>query len=365
MSGAWTEATVNWNNRPVTATSEALGSLTGATARNTPYTVALTTGPLASALGQTVTLRVSSAGGDNVRLWSAEATSATYRPSVKLTFTPVAGPDTEAPSVPTGLAATVAGNTDVGLTWSASTDNTGVTAYSVYRGTTADFAADASSRLSDVTTTSYADNGRPTGTWYYRVTARDAAGNMSAASSAVSATITPPVVPPVVQSVVTSADTMVAASNAAGTYGTTNQLSSRFSTGIESFMSFALPAAPAGMQLTSASLSVRTSTDSTAASADTHAFHLVSGAWNEASMTWNTRITQTASGVIGELAGAGATNTAYTVAIQPTDLAGLAGQSITMRMSSPAGTDNVRIWSREATSASYRPTLTLTYTAVP
>jgi hypothetical protein len=82
-------------------------------------------------------------------------------------------------------------------------------------------------------------------------------------------------------------------------------------------------------------------------------------------MTWNTRITQTASGVMGELAGAGATNTAYTVAIRAADLAGLAGQTITMRMSSAAGTDNVRIWSREATNASYRPTLTLTYSAVP
>jgi hypothetical protein len=284
---------------------------------------------------------------------------------VRLTFTPVAGPDTEAPSVPTGLLASISGSADVGLAWSASTDNSGVTGYTVYRGTAADFTADSSSRLSDVTTASYTDNGRPTGTWYYRVTARDAAGNVSAASSAVSATVTPPVVPPVVQSVVTSADTMVAANNAAGTYGTTNQLSSRFSTGIESFLSFILPAAPAGMQLASASLSVRTSTDSTAASADTHAFHLMSGPWNEATMTWNTRITQTASGVMGELAGAGATNTAYTVAIRAADLAGLAGQTITMRMSSAAGTDNVRIWSREATNASYRPTLTLTYSAVP
>ena len=82
-------------------------------------------------------------------------------------------------------------------------------------------------------------------------------------------------------------------------------------------------------------------------------------------MTWNTRITQTSSGVIGELAGAGATNTAYAVTIRAADLAGLSGQTITMRMSSTAGADNLRIWSREATNTSYRPTLTLTYTAVP
>ena len=136
------------------------------------------------------------------------------------------------------------------------------------------------------------------------------AGNVSAASSAVSATIAPPVVPPVVQTIVTSADTMAAASNAAATYGTTNQLSSRFSTGIESFLSFALPAAPAGMQLTSASLSVRTSTDSTSASAYAHVVHLMTGPWDEATLTWYTRLTQTSSGVIGELASAGPTTSA-------------------------------------------------------
>ncbi|MBW9111645.1 DNRLRE domain-containing protein [Microbacterium ureisolvens] len=365
MSGAWTEAAVNWNNRPQTTTSGVLGSLTGATALNTPYTVALSAEPLASALGQTVTLRMSSSGADNVRVWSAEATSATYRPSVRLTFTPVAGPDTTAPSAPAGLAASVVNNADVNLTWSASTDDTGVTGYTVYRGSAAGFTADSASRIADVTTTSYGDSGRPTGTWYYKVTARDAAGNVSAASTEASGTITPPAVPPVVQTVVTTADTMVAASNATGLYGTTNQLSSRFSTAIESFMSFALPAAPAGMQLTGVSLAVRTSTDTTAASADTHVFHLMTGTWDEATMTWNNRITQTASGAIGQLSGAAAVNTAYTATLSATDLAGLAGQTVTVRMSSVAGTDNVRIWSREATTAAYRPTLTLTYTAVP
>jgi fibronectin type 3 domain-containing protein len=365
MSGAWSEATVNWSNRPTSTSSGVLGTLAGASATNTAYTVALTADALAAALGQTVTLRMSSAGGDNVRLWSAEATAASYRPSVRLTFTPVAGPDTAAPSVPTGLAASVTNNADVSLTWAASTDDTGVTGYAVHRGTSADFTADASSRIADVTTTSYSDTARPTGTWHYRVTARDAAGNVSGASSSSSATITPPVVPPVVQTVVTTADTMVATSNPAGTYGTTNQLSSRFSTAIESFMSFALPAAPDGMQLSSVSLAVRTSTDPTAASADTHLFHLMSGTWTETTMTWNNRLTQTASGVIGELSGAAGTNTAYTAALHAADLAGLAGQTITVRMSSTAGTDNVRIWSREATTSSYRPTLTLTYTAVP
>lgn len=81
-------------------------------------------------------------------------------------------------------------------------------------------------------------------------------------------------------------------------------------------------------------------------------------------MTWNNRLTQTASGPIGQLGPSPAVNTAYSAVLSAADLAPFAGQTITLRMSS-TGADNLRIWSREATSAAYRPTLVLTYTAVP
>src|SRR4029077_9625402 len=42
-------------------------------------------------------------------------------------------PDATAPSAPGNLAASITG-TQVGLTWSASTDNVGVTGYKIYRG---------------------------------------------------------------------------------------------------------------------------------------------------------------------------------------------------------------------------------------
>ncbi|MEV6191868.1 cellulase family glycosylhydrolase [Streptomyces sp. NPDC051920] len=92
------------------------------------------------------------------------------------------GGDTTAPSAPTGLAVTGTTTSSVSLSWQASTDDTGVTGYDVYRGTT---------RAGQVTGTSYTDTGLTAGTQYdYTVRARDAAGNTSTASASVTATTT-------------------------------------------------------------------------------------------------------------------------------------------------------------------------------
>ncbi|MFD7640442.1 glycoside hydrolase family 6 protein [Kitasatospora sp. NPDC059795] len=89
------------------------------------------------------------------------------------------GSDTTAPTAPTGLAATTTAGS-VALTWSASTDNVGVTGYDVYRGTTL---------VGSTAGTSYTDTGLSASTAYsYTVKARDAAGNVSAASAALVAT---------------------------------------------------------------------------------------------------------------------------------------------------------------------------------
>ena len=88
--------------------------------------------------------------------------------------------DTQAPSVPTGLAAVSVSSSQISLTWSASSDNVGVTGYQVIRNGT----------LIDTTTaTSYQSLGLAAGTTYtYNVTAFDAAGNQSGQSAAASAT---------------------------------------------------------------------------------------------------------------------------------------------------------------------------------
>ena len=90
--------------------------------------------------------------------------------------------DTTAPSAPTALAGT-ATSTGATLTWSASTDNVGVTGYDVYRG---------GSLVGTSTGTTYADTGLTAATAYtYTVKAKDAAGNTSAASTPVTVTTAP------------------------------------------------------------------------------------------------------------------------------------------------------------------------------
>lgn len=101
--------------------------------------------------------------------------------------TPVA--DTQAPTVPSGLGLTVASQTQINLAWSASTDNTAVTGYKVFRNGT---------QIATVTSTSYQSTGLTAGTAYaYTVSAYDAAGNSSAQSASVSATTQSPAPTPV------------------------------------------------------------------------------------------------------------------------------------------------------------------------
>jgi fibronectin type 3 domain-containing protein len=96
--------------------------------------------------------------------------------------------DSTAPTAPSGLAGTVVGAT-VNLTWTGSTDDVGVARYNVHRGTTVGFTPAPGNRLAQPTGTSYADSGLSSGTYYYKVTAEDAAGNVSQPSNEHTATI--------------------------------------------------------------------------------------------------------------------------------------------------------------------------------
>ncbi len=90
-------------------------------------------------------------------------------------------PDTTAPTVPTGLNATAVSSSQIDLSWTASTDNVGVTAYQVYR--------DSSLVATLGNVTSYSDTGLTASTFYsYTVAACDAVPNCSAQSAAASAT---------------------------------------------------------------------------------------------------------------------------------------------------------------------------------
>ena len=84
------------------------------------------------------------------------------------------------PTAATGLAATAASSSSIGLTWTAATDDVGITGYQVLRG---------SSVVATVTTRSYTDTGLSAFTSYtYSVRAIDTAGQVGPASNSATAT---------------------------------------------------------------------------------------------------------------------------------------------------------------------------------
>ena len=88
--------------------------------------------------------------------------------------------DTTPPTAPANLTAMASSPTQVNLTWSASSDDVGVTGYKVYRNGVF---------LASSATTSYSDTTAQAATTYsYTVYAYDAAGNVSAASNTATAT---------------------------------------------------------------------------------------------------------------------------------------------------------------------------------
>ena len=112
--------------------------------------------------------------GGNVKLRMVGVTGSGWSSDIAiddLQVTTGSGPDTEAPTVPTGLAASNTTQTTTDLSWNASTDNVGVTEYEVYVGGSLD---------GTTATTSYNVSGLTASTTYtIGVLAKDAAGNAS------------------------------------------------------------------------------------------------------------------------------------------------------------------------------------------
>jgi chitodextrinase len=135
------------------------GTLVGTTT-NTSYTVS----GLSCGTSYTIALAaVDAAGNESYR---AEATGTTSTSACSQA-------DTQAPSVPQGMAWTTITQTSIGLRWDASTDNVGVTGYRIYRNGTPVATTAASAR-------SYTVSGLQCGTSYtIGLTAIDAAGNES------------------------------------------------------------------------------------------------------------------------------------------------------------------------------------------
>ncbi len=450
---SWSETGTLYANRPAVS-GPTLGSLPGGTAANTAYDIPLDTSLMAGWTGSR-TLALTGTGTDSSWFWSRQA-SATLRPTLTLTYTDAAPSDTTAPGAPGALAATATG-TAVALSWTAATDNTGVTGYTVHRSTTAGFTPATTSRIADTTGLSYTDTNRPAGTWYYRVTATDAAGNTGPGSNEATATTQPPpdttapgapgalaatatgtavalswtaatdntgvtgytvhrsttagftpatttriadttglsytdtnrpagtwyyrvtatdaagntgpgsneatattqpAAPPTVLAVESAADTYTSASAPTTDFGTSGSLAVYGSPDATTVLRFQVPAAPAGQTLTGAILRIRTTSLASAGSANTLNVRSAADSWSETGTLYANR--PAVSGpTLGSLPGGTAANTAYDIPLDTSLMAGWTG-SRTLALTG-TGTDSSWFWSRQA-SATLRPTLTLTYT---
>ncbi len=113
----------------------------------------------------------------NFKVLAKDATGNKSAYSSPKSFTTITAPDTTAPSVPAGLMASNLMQTSATLSWTASTDNVGVSGYVVYRGGT---------QVATVSGTTYSDTGLQSATAYtYTIKALDAAGNASVNSAPV------------------------------------------------------------------------------------------------------------------------------------------------------------------------------------
>ena len=102
-------------------------------------------------------------------------------------------PDTEPPTVPQNLIASSVTQTQIELTWEASTDNNDSISYEIYRN---------DQLLDTVTTTNYVDmNIESSNTYTYAIVAVDFAGNTSETSAQISVAALPPMIKKIYRSV--------------------------------------------------------------------------------------------------------------------------------------------------------------------
>ncbi|MCC3295303.1 DNRLRE domain-containing protein [Arthrobacter sp. zg-Y411] len=273
--------------------------------------------------------------------------------------TPEPVPDTTPPSQVEGTAAAFSGS-GVKLGWAAGTDNVAVTGYQIHRSAADGFTPSTETLLTTVPGTELAheDKEAAAGTYYYRIIAVDAAGNVGPASAQASATV-PAAVPDPVTLTLTPAEDSYANQGAPNAVnGTSTSLASRGSPGYTSYLRFRLGAGvPDGMRLQSATLRLYTTTESFAGSLDQHTIHAVTGNWSEGTVTWNNR-PSLASALLGTVSPV-AVNTPQTVNLDPEAVAAMLTGSVDLGITS-AGTDNAWFYAREA-SSTRRPVLTLVF----
>ncbi len=151
------------------------------------YTVYRNGATLATVSGATLSYADNTVASLTTYSYAIDAFDAAGNHSAPSASVNVTTPDTSPPTVPTGVSAVAVSPNEVDLSWTASTDNVGVTGYSVYRN------AVLVSPVSGSSLTYHDTSVSASTTYSYTIDAFDAAGNHSAQSAA--ASITTPAAP--------------------------------------------------------------------------------------------------------------------------------------------------------------------------
>jgi glucose/arabinose dehydrogenase/PKD repeat protein len=273
----WTETGLTWANRPPRGTAAVADA--GAIPAGT--SVEYDARALVNGNGA-INLALATAVKDNVDFASREHATTTARPQLVITFENDSA-DTQPPSAPGGLAAQASSLDRVDLSWSAATDNVGVTGYEVLR--------DGVTIATLGTVTSYADTSVSRGTRHeYVVKAIDAGGNRSAASNTAIVTTLAPATSTTLTFDV-GADAHVEEGSPTTNFGRASKLEvvdgSRRS---ETYLRFTL--AGVGGTVTSAKLRVYVLNDG---STNGPAVYGAGSSWAESTVTWPTRPGRTAA----------------------------------------------------------------------
>jgi hypothetical protein len=248
------------------------------------------------------------------------------------------------------LSGSVTGST-VALSWTAATDDVGVTAYTVHRSSSAGFTPGATTRIADATGLSYSDANRPAGTRYYRVTASDAAGNTGPGSNQAAPTLQQ-ASPPTVMVLAPVADTYTSSSTPTTDNGTSGSLAVYGTPDITAVLRFQFPAAPAGQTLTGATLRMRTTSLASAGSANTLHVRAAADSWSETGTLYANRPAVTGP-TLGSGPGGTVPNTGYDMTLDISLMSGWTG-SRTVALTG-TGNDSSWFWSREPPPRSAPP----------
>lgn len=154
-------------------------------------------------VGQTAALTITLTDQPTAVTWyQVVARDAAGNQSVRtapLALTVMNGPDVVAPNAAKGLAVTNGAPGEVLLSWTAATDNIGVTSYAVLRNGV---------ELTSVPGTTASITNMAPGTWWFQVVARDAAGNTSVRTAPVQVVVTDRTLPTTPTAPVVTADTI-------------------------------------------------------------------------------------------------------------------------------------------------------------